>query len=153
MAAPKLPDIQQRLEHVLEIDPAVARAANSAYSATIGAYESHVLKSIFDPNSLFLRDLAQAFALSQVPLKGIKKMDVDEDFGDDIVGDSIDMLTVASRNKPAGVDAKQEYVKGRFRSLHVRRMGAVAKYHREKTKQQWSATGDFIGTAKPNKRV
>lgn len=161
----KLPDIQHRLEHVVQVDPPVARAANQAYSATIGAYESHELKAYFDPTTLLLKDLATCFALGHVPLKGIKKMDVDEEFDDDGVGNSeldVDKLTVASRHQKSanvggtsnkGNGEEADYVKGRFKSLHRRKMQAVAKYHREKTKKQWTDDGKFVGSAKPSTRV
>lgn len=161
MAPTKLPDIQHRLQYILEIDSVVSKAAHAAYQATIGAYESHVLKTIFDPNSLLLVDLAKAFALPSVPLKGVKKLDVDEEFEEDVIGGGgamVENMTVASRNKTltgtgGKASSEEDYVKGKFKSLHRRRMQAVAKFHREKTKKQWTDDGKFVGMQKPSARL
>jgi superfamily II DNA/RNA helicase len=145
--SPRYPDIQDQLEHVLEIDPVVARAAVSGFRAAVGAYSSHVLKTVFDPDTIDLDALAKSFALNVTP--SVPGAVEDEETGKKIF---------LSSSRRGGKDSKsasakrEEYVKGRFKSLHRRKMSAIGRYHRDKTKPQWSEDGHFIGTRNPLKR-
>lgn len=118
-----LPDIKKKLEHVLQLDPIVAKSAVAAYRAHVGAYQSHILKETFDIHQMDLKKLATAFALTAAPAVTLPKNSVEE--------------------------KKREYVKGKLKSLHRRRKEALRQYEEMKTKPQWD--GDvFIGVTKPS---
>lgn len=120
-----LPKIQEKLEHVLQLDPIVAKSAVYAYRAHVGAYQSHILKETFDVGRLDLDGLATAFALTQAPH--------------------------VSLPKSAAEETKKEYVKGKLKSLNNRTKEAVRSYEQLKTKQQWTDDGSFVGMSRPSK--
>jgi superfamily II DNA/RNA helicase len=124
---PPLPDIQLKLEHVLQLDPIVAKSAISAYRAHVGAYLSHILKETFDAHRLDLDALAGAFALTSPPAVSIPRSTVDE--------------------------RKQEYVKGKLKSLNKKKKDSIKLFHSQKTKRQWTSDGTFIGVSKPSKSL
>ena len=120
VAAPrKLPPVQAALEHVLEEDPIVAKAADRAYRAHLAAYQSHVLKKIFDVHRLDLIAVGKSFALTTPPAVTLPKNTVDE--------------------------KQREYVKGKLRSLNKRAAMARKDYDRLKTMPQWTDEGQFVG--------
>lgn len=49
-----LPPIQAKLEHVLQLDPVVAKSAITAFRAHVGAYQSHILRDTFNVHRLNL---------------------------------------------------------------------------------------------------
>lgn len=118
----KLPRLQEKFQHVLQLDPIVAKSAVNAYRAHVGAYQSHILKETFDVARLDLDRLALAFALTATP-----------------------HVTLPANSAQL---KKEEYVKGKLRSLNRRKHEALRLYESNKTKQQWS-NGSFIGIAKP----
>lgn len=118
----ELPRIQENLEHVLQLDPVVAKSAVTAYRAHVGAYQSHILKETFDVRKLDLERLATAFALSAAPKVTLPKNTAEE--------------------------KRSEYIKGKLRSLNRRRQEALKHYERFKTKPQWEGDS-FVGVAKP----
>ena len=124
---PKLPDIQLKLEHVLQLDPIVAKSAISAYRAHVGAYLSHILKDTFDVHKLDLEALAHAFALTSAPTVSIPKSAVEE--------------------------TKKEYVTGKLKSLNRKKKESVKMFHQQKTKRQWTDDGCFVGVVKPSKAI
>ncbi|EPY18603.1 hypothetical protein AGDE_15722 [Angomonas deanei] len=119
----KLPPIREKLEHVLQIDEVVAKSAIAAYRAHVGAYQSHILKDIFDAQKIDLEGLAAGFALSAAPQLSLPKNNADE--------------------------KKKEYVKGKLKSLNKRKQSAIKYYQEQKTKRQWDEGGSFIGVHKP----
>ncbi|SCU64640.1 ATP-dependent DEAD/H RNA helicase, putative [Trypanosoma equiperdum] len=119
----KLPPIQMKLEHVLQLDPIVAKSSVSAFRAHVGAYQSHLLQNIFNVHRLDLEGLARSFALSAVP--------------------SVSLPSSSTEEK------QQEYVKGKLKSLNKRRMEAKRYYEAQKTKKQWTEDGQFVGMAFP----
>jgi ATP-dependent RNA helicase DDX18/HAS1 len=124
---PPLPDIQLKLEHVLQLDPIVAKSAVNAYRAHVGAYLSHILKETFDVHQLDLDALAGAFALTSAPAVSIPKSAVEE--------------------------KKKEYVKGKLKSLNKKKKESIKLFHSQKTKRQWTEDGCFIGVVKPSKSI
>eukprot|EP00796_Vickermania_ingenoplastis_P001566 gene1566-949_t len=121
-----LPRIQEKLEHVLQLDPVVAKSAVAAYRAHVGAYQSHILKQTFDVHRLDLENLATAFALTAAPLVTLPKN------------------TAESK--------QQEYVKGKLKSLNRRRKEALRHYEDMKTKKQWDGSM-FVGVVRPHKQM
>ncbi|KEG14324.1 ATP-dependent RNA helicase [Trypanosoma grayi] len=119
----KLPPIQMKLEHVLQLDPIVAKSAVSAYRAHVGAYQSHLLKETFKVQRLDLAGLARSFALTSPPSVTLPKNTAEE--------------------------KKQEYVKGKLKSLNRRRLEAKKYYEAQKTKPQWTPDGCFVGAVPP----
>ncbi|CCW67703.1 unnamed protein product [Phytomonas sp. Hart1] len=117
----KLPDIQEKLNHVLQLDEMVAKSAVSAFRAHVGAYQSHILKDTFNVHQLNLDRLAISFALTTTPHITLPKNAVDL--------------------------KKQEYVKGKLKSLNRRKLNALKYYEAHKTKPQWE-NGVFIGIKK-----
>lgn len=118
-----LPNIKEKMEHVLQLDPIVAKSAVAAYRAHVGAYQSHILRETFDVHQLDLKRLAMAFALTAAPSVTLPKNSVE--------------------------DKKKEYIKGKLKSLNRRRKEALRQYEEMKTKRQWD--GDvFIGVVKPS---
>ena len=124
---PPLPDIQLKLEHVLQLDPIVAKSAVNAYRAHVGAYLSHILKETFDVQKLDLDALASAFALTSAPAVSIPKSAVEE--------------------------KKKEYVKGKLKSLNRKKKESIKLFHQQKTKRQWTEDGCFVGVVKPSKSI
>lgn len=122
----KLPRIQEKLEHVLQLDPVVAKSATFAFRAHVGAYQSHILKETFDVHSIDLDGLAKAFALTSTPNISLPNTSAEE---------------------------KQDYVKGKIKSLNKRKGQAIRHYEQMKTKQQWTADGSFMGIAKPSRSL
>lgn len=122
-APTRLPRIQEKLEHVLQLDEVVAKSAVAAYRAHVGAYQSHILRDTFDVQRLDCEALARAFALTSAPHVTLPKNSAEE--------------------------KRREYVKGKLRSLNRRRMDALKHYEAVKTKQQWN-NGVFVGMAKPS---
>lgn len=118
-----LPNIQLKLEHVLEVDPVVAKAAVTAFRAYIGAYQSHILKDTFNVHAVPLDEAARGFALTSVPSVVLPKNTVEE--------------------------KRQEYVKGKLKSLNERKKKALQHYNREKVKPQYDERGHFIGISRP----
>eukprot|EP00758_Cryptobia_borreli_P013036 Tbor_TRINITY_DN5800_c0_g2::TRINITY_DN5800_c0_g2_i1::g.6964::m.6964/K13179/DDX18, HAS1; ATP-dependent RNA helicase DDX18/HAS1 len=119
-----LPDIQLKLENVLQLDPVVAKSAINAYRAHVGAYQSHILNQIFNIHTLDLDALSVAFALTSAPHVSLPKNTTE--------------------------DKKKEYVKGKLNALNRRKKESVKAYHEFKTKPQWTDEGHFIGVRKPN---
>ncbi|RNF27309.1 putative ATP-dependent RNA helicase [Trypanosoma conorhini] len=119
----RLPAIQMKLEHVLQLDPIVAKSAVSAYRAHVGAYQNHLLRETFSIRRLNLAELAQSFALTSAP--GV------------------------SLPKNAEEGKRQEYVKGKLRSLNRRRHEAKKYYEAQKTKLHWTPDGQFVGAVPP----
>ncbi|ORC88239.1 ATP-dependent RNA helicase [Trypanosoma theileri] len=119
----KLPKIQMKLEHVLQLDPIVAKSAVSAYRAHVGAYQSHLLKETFCIDRLDLLGLAKSFALESAPSISLPKNSAEE--------------------------KKREYVKGKLKSLNRRRLEAKKYYESQKTKPQWTPDGHFVGALPP----
>lgn len=119
----RLPLIQEKLEHVLQLDEVVAKSAVAAFRAHVGAYQSHVLKETFNVHRLDLDRLAVAFALTATPHVSLPKNTAEE--------------------------KKKEYVKGKLKSLNRRKMEALKHYERFKVKPQWE-DGNFVGVVKPS---
>ncbi|RNE97661.1 putative ATP-dependent RNA helicase [Trypanosoma rangeli] len=119
----KLPSIQMKLEHVLQLDPIVAKSAVSAYRAHIGAYQNHLLKETFSIRRLNLAELARSFALTSLPSVSLPK------------------------NTEEG--KQQEYVKGKLKSLNRRRHEAKKYYEAQKTKLCWTPDSRFVGAVPP----
>lgn len=119
---PTLPNVKEKMMHVLQLDPIVAKSAIAAYRAHVGAYQSHILKETFDVQQLDLKNLATAFALSAAPGVTLPKNSAEE--------------------------KKQDYVKGKLKSLNRRRKEALRHYEEMKTKRQWDG-GVFVGISKP----
>ncbi|CCW60415.1 unnamed protein product [Phytomonas sp. EM1] len=117
----KLPDIQEKLNHVLQLDEVVAKSAVSAFRAHVGAYQSHILKETFNVHQLNLDRLATSFALTTTPHITLPKNAADQ--------------------------KKQEYVKGKLKSLNRRKLNALRYYEAQKTKPQWE-NGVFVGIKK-----
>ncbi|CUI14229.1 ATP-dependent DEAD/DEAH box RNA helicase, putative [Bodo saltans] len=122
----KLPRIQEKLEHVLQLDPVVAKSAVIAYRAHVGAYLSHILKETFDVHRIDLDGLAKAFALTSTPNVSLPKTSAEE---------------------------KQDYVKGKIKSLNKRKGQAIRHYEQMKTKQQWTDDGSFVGMSRPKRSL
>lgn len=118
----KMPNIKEKMMHVLQLDSIVAKSAIAAYRAHVGAYQSHILKETFNIQQLDLKNLATAFALSAAPGVTLPKNSAEE--------------------------KKQEYVKGKLKSLNRRRKEALRHYEEMKTKRQWD-NDVFIGVSKP----
>jgi ATP-dependent RNA helicase DDX18/HAS1 len=121
-----LPRIQEKLEHVLQLDPIVAKSAVIAYRAHIGAYQSHILRETFDVHRIDLDGLAKAFALTSTPNVTLPKTSAEE---------------------------KQDYVKGKIKSLNKRKGQAIRHYEQMKTKAQWTDEGAFVGMSKPKRSL
>jgi superfamily II DNA/RNA helicase len=119
-----LPDIQMKLEHVLQIDPVVAKSAVHAYRAHVGAYQTHLLTNTFNIYNLDLDALARAFALTSTPHVSLPKS--------------------SSESK------KQEYVKGKLKAMNRMKKEHLRSFHQLKTKRQWTEEGDYIGMSKPS---
>ncbi|KAG5496284.1 hypothetical protein JKF63_02585 [Porcisia hertigi] len=118
----KLPRIQEKLEHVLQLDEVVAKSAVTAFRAHVGAYQSHILKETFDVHKLDLQALSKAFALTAVPHVTLPRNTVEE--------------------------KRKEYIKGRLKSLNRRRLDALRHYEANKTRPQWE-NGTFVGVSRP----
>ncbi|EAN85995.1 putative ATP-dependent RNA helicase [Trypanosoma cruzi] len=119
----KIPPIQMKLEQVLQLDPIVAKSAVSAYRAHVGAYMNHLLRETFNIQRLNLAELARCFALTSLPSVSLPK------------------------NTAEG--KRQEYVKGKLKSLNRRRLEAKKYYEAQKTKTQWTPDGHFVGAVPP----
>ncbi|KPA84803.1 putative ATP-dependent RNA helicase [Leptomonas pyrrhocoris] len=119
----RLPRIQEKFEHVLQLDEVVAKSAVTAYRAHIGAYQSHILKETFDVHKLDLEALSKAFALTAVPHVTLPRNTEEE--------------------------KRKEYVKGKLKSLNRRRLDALRHYEMNKTRPQWEE-GSFIGVRRPS---
>ncbi|KAG5470629.1 hypothetical protein LSCM1_01875 [Leishmania martiniquensis] len=119
----QLPNIQEKLEHVLQLDEVVAKSAVTAFRAHVGAYQSHILKETFNVHRLDLDALSKAFALTAVP------------------------PVTLPRNAEA--EKQKEYVKGRLKSLNRRRLDALRHYEANKTRPQWE-NGTFVGVPRPS---
>ncbi|CAG9580358.1 putative ATP-dependent RNA helicase [Leishmania major strain Friedlin] len=118
----KLPRIQEKLEHVLQLDEVVAKSAVTAFRAHVGAYQSHILKETFDVHRLDLEALSKAFALTAVPHVTLPRNTEEE--------------------------KRKEYIKGRLKSLNRRRLDALRHYEANKTRPQWE-NGTFVGVSRP----
>ncbi|GET91567.1 ATP-dependent RNA helicase, putative [Leishmania tarentolae] len=119
----KLPRIQEKLEHVLQLDEVVAKSAVTAFRAHVGAYQSHILKETFDVHRLNLEALSKAFALTAVPHVTLPRNTEEE--------------------------KRKEYIKGRLKSLNRRRLDALRHYETNKTRPQWE-NGRFVGVLRPS---
>ncbi|KAK7199830.1 ATP-dependent RNA helicase [Novymonas esmeraldas] len=119
----KLPRIQEKLEHVLQLDAVVAKSAVMAFRAHVGAYQSHILKETFNVHRLDLAALSTAFALTSVPHVTLPRNTEEE--------------------------KRKEYVKGRLKSLNRRRLDALRHYEANKTRAQWE-DGNFVGLVRPS---
>lgn len=119
----KLPRIQEKLEHVLQLDDVVAKSAVTAFRAHVGAYQSHILKETFDVHRLDLAALSKAFALTAVPHVTLPRNTEEE--------------------------KRKEYIKGRLKSLNRRRLDALRHYEANKTRPQWE-NGSFVGVTRPS---
>ncbi|CAM43040.1 putative ATP-dependent RNA helicase [Leishmania braziliensis MHOM/BR/75/M2904] len=119
----KLPRIQEKLEHVLQLDEVVAKSAVTAFRAHVGAYQSHILKETFDVHRLDLEALSKAFALTAVPHVTLPRNTEEE--------------------------KRKEYIKGRLKSLNRRRLDALRYYEANKTRPQWE-NGFFVGVSRPS---
>ncbi|KPI85303.1 putative ATP-dependent RNA helicase [Leptomonas seymouri] len=119
----KLPRIQEKLEHVLQLDEVVAKSAVTAFRAHIGAYQSHILKETFDVHKLDLEALSKAFALTAVPHVTLPRNTEEE--------------------------KRKEYIKGKLKSLNRRRLDALRHYEMNKTRPQWE-DGSFVGVKRPS---
>lgn len=119
----QLPPIQEKLEHVLQLDPVVAKSAVAAYRAHVGAYQSHILQETFNVHHLDLQELAIAFALTAAP-----------------------QVTLP---KDSQASKQEEYVKGKLKSLSRRKKESLRHYEAVKTKQQWEGS-TFIGMHRPS---
>ena len=119
----RLPRIQEKLEHVLQLDEVVAKSAVTAYRAHIGAYQSHILKETFDVHKLDLEALSKAFALTAVPHVTLPRNTEEE--------------------------KRKEYIKGKLKSLNRRRLDALRHYEMNKTRKQWE-DGNFVGVKRPS---
>ncbi|KAG5495536.1 hypothetical protein GH5_03199 [Leishmania sp. Ghana 2012 LV757] len=119
----KLPNIQGKLEHVLQLDEVVAKSAVTAFRAHVGAYQSHILKETFNVHRLDLEALAKAFALTAVPHVTLPRNTEEE--------------------------KRKEYIKGRLKSLNRRRLDALRHYEANKTRPQWE-NGMFVGVTRPS---
>ncbi|KAG5494779.1 hypothetical protein JIQ42_02394 [Leishmania sp. Namibia] len=117
----KLPNIQEKLEHVLQLDEVVAKSAVTAFRAHVGAYQSHILKETFNVHRLDLEALAKAFALTAVPHVTLPRNTEEE--------------------------KRKEYIKGRLKSLNRRRLDALRHYEANKTRPQWE-NGMFVGVTR-----
>nr|CCC96044.1 unnamed protein product [Trypanosoma congolense IL3000] len=115
----KLPPIQLKLEHVLQVDPVVAKSAVNAFRAHVGAYQSHLLQHTFNVHKLDMKGLAQSFALTTAP--------------------SVSLPSNSAEAK------QREYVKGKLKSLNRQRLEAKKYYEAQKTKKQWTDDGQFVG--------
>lgn len=122
----QLPRIQEKLEHVLQLDPVVAKSATFAFRAHVGAYLSHILKETFDVHKIDLDGLAKAFALTATPKVSLPKTSAEE---------------------------KQDYVKGKIKSLNKRKGQAIRHYEQMKTKQQWTDDGAYVGMSRPKRSL
>lgn len=121
----KLPRIQEKLEHVLQLDEVVAKSAVTAFRAHVGAYQSHILKETFDVHKLDLPALSKAFALTAVPSVTLPRNTEEE--------------------------KRQDYIKGKLKSLNRRRMDELRHYEVNKTRTQWE-DGNFVGVRRPSLR-
>jgi ATP-dependent RNA helicase DDX18/HAS1 len=119
----KLPRIQEKLEHVLQLDEVVAKSAITAFRAHIGAYQSHILKETFNVHKLDLEALSKAFALTAVPHVTLPRNTEEE--------------------------KRKEYIKGKLKSLNRRRLDALRHYEMNKTRAQWE-DGKFVGVKRPS---
>lgn len=117
-----LPPIQEKLEHVLQLDDVVAKSAVTAFRAHVGAYQSHILKETFNVHALNLQALSKAFALTAAPHVTLPKNSEEE--------------------------KQKEYVKGKLKSLNRRHKDALRHYEINKTRHQWEGS-NFIGIYKP----
>jgi len=120
-----LPDLHLSMQRILELDPIVAQHATNAFRAYVNAYQSHVLTAIFDVRKLHLEDLAISFALKTVP-------------------------TVSLPAHANAEEKRNEYVKGKLKSIRSRQFQARAEYERLKTKKQWGEDGAFVGMKRPD---
>ena len=142
--SPSLPDIQAKLEHVLQIDDVVAKAAVAACRAFVSAYAGHTLKATFNVAGLDLDKVAMSFALTSVP-GGVLEAQMQQTASHSS-RDGDKSASAARQAKRLGVGGS---VEGRLKSLNRRRKEQLLHYHREKTRTQWSDEGAFIGVRKP----